>query len=116
VASLIPMTELPAGFSYPKEYLRIMELELTNLEPWWLMDGDILFRIYNGLAKRYPEDRFVPFAKREDNDDIACWDLAAGNIVIVHDFADPGRHRRGMFKDFYTWFRQAIEDLIEFDS
>ncbi|MCK9876765.1 hypothetical protein MXD59_13415 [Frankia sp. Ag45/Mut15] len=116
MVALIPMAELPEGFSYPEDYLRVIELGLTDLEPWWIMDGAILFNIYRGLAERYPDDSFVPFAKREDNDDVACWDLAGRNIVIVHDYASPGRHRRGEFKDFYAWFRQAVEDLIEFDG
>jgi hypothetical protein len=56
-----------------------------------------------------------PLQRVEGNDDIACWDLARKNIALVHDYASLGRHRRGEFKNFYAWFRQAIQDLIEFD-
>ena len=54
-------------------------------------------------------------AVRRDNDDVACWDTAAGNVVIVHDFASPGYEQRSELRDFYAWFRQAIEDFIEFE-
>jgi hypothetical protein len=47
---------------------------------------------------------------------VACWDLAQGNIVIVHDYAAPGwERRRPEFATFYDWFRQAVEDCITFE-
>jgi hypothetical protein len=70
---------------------------------------------HRSLAELYPEDVFVPFAYRQDNDDRACWESKAGKVIIVHAFAGPGWHRQGEFKNFYSWFRQAIEDLIDFD-
>ena len=68
-----------------------------------------------GLRNRYPDRLLVPFAVRQDNDDVACWDIDQGNVAVVHDFASPGWERRGEFPGFYDWLRQAIEDLIEFD-
>lgn len=40
----------------------------------------------------YPGRSLVPFACRQDNDDVACWDLdqGRGRVVIVHDFKSPG--------------------------
>jgi hypothetical protein len=55
------------------------------------------------------------FAVRQDNDDVACWDIDQANAVVVHDFASPGFEQRREFPGFYDWLRQAIEDLIEFD-
>jgi hypothetical protein len=58
---------------------------------------------------------------RQDNDDVACWDADAdadadaGKVVIVHDFASPGYEQRAELADFYSWFRQAIEDFIDFE-
>lgn len=68
-----------------------------------------------GLRERYRERSLVPFAVRQDNDDVACWDTIAGNVTIVHVFASPGYEQRSEFGDFYAWFRQAIEDFIEFE-
>ncbi len=53
--------------------------------------------------------------ERQDNDDVACFDVDRGKVVIVHDFASPGYEQRADFADFYAWLRQAIEDLIAFD-
>lgn len=117
MAELLDQVELPNNFHYPKEFLRVVNLGLTDLEPWLIFDGDALRRRNQGLRERFPERSLVPFARRQDNDDIACWDVAqaSGVVVIVHDFASPGWERRAEYTGFNEWFRQAIEDMLAFD-
>ncbi|MGW1197294.1 hypothetical protein ACWD4B_15875 [Streptomyces sp. NPDC002536] len=110
---ILTTTDLPQDFEYPAEFIRVVELGLTNLEPWWIFDGDQLRRRAVGLRERYPERRLVPFARRQDNDDVACWDLAQGDVSVIHDMARPGWEQRERFPDFNAWLRQAVEDLIE---
>jgi hypothetical protein len=116
VANLLSVDDLPGGFEYPAEFIRVVELGLINLEPWWIFDGELLWDRMTGLRERYPDRRLVPFARREDNDDVACWDLGQGDVVTVHDFASPGWEQRARFPDFNAWLRQAVEDLIEYGS
>ena len=114
MADLLPIEGLPEGFEYPPEFVRVVELGLTNIEPWWIIEGERLRNRAIGLRERYRQRSLVPFAIRQDNDDVACWDMGAGNVAIVHDFASPGYEQRAEFPDFYAWFRQAIDDFIEF--
>ena len=114
MADLLTVEDLPEGFWYPPEFTRVVELELTDLEPWLILDGKRLRMRCAGLRERYPERSLVPFAIRRDNDDVACWDAVTGDVVIVHDFASPGWEQRARFAGFNPWFRQAIDDLIEF--
>jgi len=105
--------ELPEGFAYPPEFLRVAQLGITNLEPWSILDGDGLRRSFNGLQERFPARKLVPFAARQDNDDVACWEVGQGQkIFVIHDFASPGWEKRGEFPSFWDWFRSAIEDFI----
>jgi hypothetical protein len=115
MADLLGVSDLPDGFSYPPEFIRVVELGLVDLEPWWILVGDLLRERTAGLAKRYPERRLVPFARRQDNDDVACWDLDSGKVTVIHDFASPGYEAREVLDDFYSWLRGAIEDLIAFE-
>jgi hypothetical protein len=114
---LIPKNDLPKLFSYPQPFLRVCEIGIANLEPWHFLGGELLRKMQSGLAGRYPDSCLVPFARRQDNDDIACFDanLPEG-VVIVHDFASASSEQRERFKSFYDWFRKAVEDLIEFDT
>lgn len=103
------------GFVYPHELVRVMNLGLVHLEPWWIMEGTLLRDRLVGVRKRYPTRKLVPFARRQDNDDLACFNLDNGKVAIIHDFASPGYEQRAEFADFYEWLRQAVEDLIEFE-
>ena len=114
--SLLSAADLPAEFSYPSQFLRLVELGLTDLEPWCIMAGDELGSRFQGLRGRYPSRVVVPFARRIDNDDVACWDLdRGGRVSILHDFASPGWEQQAEFEDVYAWLRQVVEDLIEYD-
>jgi hypothetical protein len=116
MADLLNVSDLPDGFFYPSGFIRVVELGLTNLEPWWILTGNLLRDRYQGIMRRYPGLSLVPFARRQDNDDVACWEVKADKVVVIHDFADEVNLIRAEFKDFYAWLRQAVEDLIEFDS
>jgi len=117
MADLLSVKDLPSGFWYPSSFVRVVELGLMHLEPWDVLEGSRLRWRNEGLAQRFPARELVPFAERQDNDDVACWDLALGGeqVVIVHDFASPGWEKRDEYLDFYAWLRQAVEDLIGFE-
>jgi hypothetical protein len=114
---LLTDKELPGGFNYPKQFNHIVDLGLTDLEPWYVLQGKPLREMVAGLSQRYPDRKLVPFARRQDNDDIACWQSGSGDeVFIIHDFASVGWEQRDHFSSFYEWLRRTIEDLIEFDS
>ena len=51
------------------------------------------------------------------NDDVACWDAdQPKQVLIIHDLAESDWAQRKVFDGFYAWLRQAVDDLIEFDS
>ena len=41
MADLLSASDLPDGFDYPAEFVRLVELDLTNLEPWWSSTANI---------------------------------------------------------------------------
>lgn len=112
---LLSISETPEGFDYPSDFIRAFELGILALEPWWALEGDRLRRRLNGLRDRYPSrGDLVPFATRQDCDDIACFRPGSDAVVIIHDFASPGWEERATYESFVAWLRQAVEDYIEF--
>jgi hypothetical protein len=108
--------ELPVGFNYPRQFEHIVERGLLDLEPWYVLQGKALRDTKAGLEQRYPDRRLVPFARRQDNDDVACWQAGESEgVFVIHDFASAGWEQSASFASFYGWLRKAIEDLIEFD-
>ena len=112
---MLSSEELPKGFQYPDLFTRLVSLGILNIEPWWIPQGDLLRQRMASLRSRYPDRTLVIFASRQDNDDIACWDIDQGGVSLLHDFAEPGWEQRQRLTDFAAWLRLAIDDFIEFD-
>jgi len=109
--------ELPEWFEYPKPFKRVVWLELVDLEPWFIINGARVEERMKGLKTRYPTRDLVPFARRGDNDDLACWERDRGEaVVLIHDHTTPGHEEIGTFPNFWDWFRSAVEEMIEFDE
>lgn len=107
---------LPDGFSYPKQYLRFLKTGASELLPWYFLGAENLKKKYQGLRNRFNKRALVPFAVRDDNDDVACWEAGHGErVFIVHDFAGPGWEQREEFPDFNAWLYSALEEYIRFD-
>ena len=117
VDELLSGTELPNGFTYPSAFRRVVSLGLVELDPWFFLDGPGLRERLDGIRQRYRHRVLVPFARRGDNDDVACWDLdlADGSISVIHDYASSGWEQKEQFSDFAAWFRQAVDDMLEFE-
>jgi hypothetical protein len=108
----------PNWFKYPKEYSRVVDLKIVNLEPWFFLDGEELESRYRGLKERFPTAELIPFARRADNDDVACWEKSGGNlkVYVVHDFSRWGWEKHKEYEDFWSWYRKAMEDMIEHEQ
>jgi len=108
---------LPKDFKYPDELVKIIELNLTNINPWIVLNNEDIIKIrYEGVKKRYPNRILIPFAQRLDNDDIACFEIGSKNAIqIIHDFASSGYEQKKSYRNFWDWFKSAIDDMINFD-
>ncbi len=114
---LLSAEELPAGFEYPRPFLRLVERELLYFEPWFVLLGDQLRLRHSGMAERFPDRRIVPFARREDEDDVACFDADdPASVLVLHDFAGPGWERPRRLDSFAAWVRLAVEDMLAGDA
>ncbi|UHM89759.1 hypothetical protein [Rahnella victoriana] len=112
---LLTDSELPTWFSYPDSFKRIFEQGLIDFDPWIIMDDARLRVRYEGIKKRYPSRELIPFARREDNDDVACWERSKnGKVIIIHDFASEGYEDVKELDSFWDWLRSALEATIEY--
>jgi hypothetical protein len=115
---ILDQADVPPWLTPPPAYLRLLRLNLVNLEPWHLLDAPSAVRRTSGLRQRYPNRTLFAFAARQDCDDVACWEEGVSSRVqIIHDFAEAGweqRENRG-FDSLWDWFRTAVEEMIEFE-
>lgn len=101
------------GYVYPAEFVKIVQLNLLDFDVWYLMNNEQVNIRIKGLKTRYPNRNLIPFARRDDCDDIACFEVGKGNRVqIIHDFASEGFEQRKEYQCFWDWFRDAIDEMI----
>jgi hypothetical protein len=87
----------------------------ADLEPWLVYPPGEIPEWAAALKGPYPARNILPFAQRQDMDDIACFDLDEGGISVIHPGADPGSEQCARFDDVEGWFRAAISDYIAHD-
>lgn len=88
---IFDIQKLYKNYNYPKEFLKIVQLNLVDFDMWYLMSKDDVEIRIKGLRNRYPERKLIPFARRDDCDDIACFEIGKGDKVeIIHDFSSSG--------------------------
>lgn len=56
---LLTDKELPAWFSYPDSFKRIIDQGLLYFDPWVIMEDEWLRTRYEGIKKRYPSKELV---------------------------------------------------------
>ncbi|MBO6504698.1 MAG: hypothetical protein JJ960_06350 [Kordiimonadaceae bacterium] len=112
---LLTSKEVPEWFTYPPGFLRIYNQGLVNFEPWKIIKEDRLRYRLQGLKNRYPKRNVIPFAERQDNDDVACFEKGVVGVVIIHDYASQGWESREGFDSFWDWLRSALEETIYWD-
>ena len=104
-------------FQYPESFKKLIELNLVDFDIWYLLDSEWSLSLYEGLQERYPSRKLIPFDKRGDCDDTACFEIGKGNKVqLIHDFAAEGWEQRKEFNDFWEWMEYAVKCMIEYNK
>ncbi|MEM8696557.1 MAG: hypothetical protein AAGE05_11095 [Pseudomonadota bacterium] len=111
---LIPDFDLPQWFEYPEAFLNYLSQYISNsglldLGPsWQILTGELLLLRDDGLKKNFPRWQLVPFARRVDSDDMACWEnVSFPAVQVVHDYCSPKYARREIYPSFEAWVEAA---------
>lgn len=108
---LLKAHEIPGELSYPCTFLLWVERGLIDLGPWWIISRDLALGFLPTLDDAFSRP-LLPFAKRDDRDEIACFDEA--NTVVTVDPWDV-KNEIATYEDFHEWVRDAIEVMLEWD-
>jgi hypothetical protein len=112
---MLEADEVPSGFSYPQDFIDAVESGVVDIGPWQILSGKWLRVRISGLRERFPGRQLVPFARRLDSDDVACWDLEQqGAVCVVHDFSAPGWEKRQGYESFSAWYADAQAEADDY--
>lgn len=62
-------------------FLKVIELNLLDFDLWYIMDEDRVLNRIKGFRERYFNRKFILFVRRDDNDDIVCFEVEKGEKV-----------------------------------
>jgi hypothetical protein len=110
-------------FVPPKGYRWLIDRKLVGfdddespLQPWHYLSSRYAF----DLSKRWPNvpasGRLFAFAKRQDNDDLACFEVVgnqASRVVLVHGWTPEGYWPLQTFDTFWEWLKAVVDDVEE---
>ena len=101
-------------YRFPIKYQSFIELGVSDFGYWYLIPNEQLNSRIIGLKQRYPDRKLIPFARRDDCDDIACFDVdIPDKVLIIHDFAKNGYELKKTYNDLSEWFQDVIGELLK---
>ena len=108
------------AFTPPRGYFWLLEREIigfdspTRLRPWYFLaePWDVQKTWPQGPSK----DSLVAFARRQDNDDIACLEVVGGKavrVVLIHGWTSEGYVVCESYENFWEWIKGVIDDIAQ---
>ncbi|MDR1181550.1 MAG: hypothetical protein LBL13_06200 [Bacteroidales bacterium] len=110
------------GVSVPCGYAWLLERGLINfepfcgLQPWHYLKRDRILLV----QERWPQGPsirpLIVFAKRQDNDDMACFEVDSKcvvAVVIIHGWTSNGYDIVARYESFWDWVKAVVEDVRE---
>lgn len=102
-------------FEYPEAIERLVALQLVNYDYWYVMKKEQAEIVYEDVRSQCRHKKLIPFARRGDNEDIACFEVGKGeNVVILKHSEFLGYRPYMKFESVWDWFREAIETMIKY--
>ena len=105
---------LPTGYQWLVDHGLVGFEPFTQLQPWYYLPDDQCF----WTTERWPNanaKRLFVFARRQDNDDLACMNFdeneIVNGIILIQGWTKSGFDIVQEFPDFWLWRQQVIQDI-----
>jgi len=125
----------------PSPYLWVVDRGLvgfdafTTLQPWYFLKGPEIFdvmekwpagpgNIVDATMQSYPRPEMsglLAFARRQDCDDIACFELPSietPRVILIQGWTRSGEAYDlvASYSNFWDWMKSVIDDIAEWST
>lgn len=108
----------------PRGYYWLLERGLVScddnfgpLQPWFYLPENHSFWLEDRWAWPNKNEHVFVFAKRQDNDDLACMIFdGEGNFLrvdLIEGWVGDGYALKGNFGSFWNWVKHVVDDIEE---
>ncbi len=108
--------DTPRGYKWLLKRGLVGYYDSSPLEPWYYLERDEVFDVTDEWPHGPAKDRLVAFARRQDSDDVACFEVGpqgANSVVIIHGWTNAGYDIVAEYRTFWEWLRSVIDDIGE---
>lgn len=102
----------PEWLNYPEALKNMILNGEVKLTPWHLMQKERVLLEISVLFKLY-QRHLIPFAYRQDNDNLACFEKESSKVFIIHVFASKGFENEDTFENFDDWYQDVYEEMVD---
>ena len=107
---LLPEHLRPEWLQYPPALVEMVRSGRVKLVPWHLDKSAAAMNQHLRFKAHLARD-LMPFAYRQDREDLACFEKGKGDsVMIIHDNTDPGWEDDDFYPSFADWLRAAEEE------
>lgn len=88
----------------------------SALQPWYFLPQEQVFSVRDRWPKATEDVNLVAFARRQDCDDIACFDATEGDVtiarvVVVHGWTPEGYAIAAKYETIWAWLGDVVADI-----
>lgn len=106
----------PAGYAWLLDRGWVGFEPFTGLQPWHYVEADSWFSVKERWPHGPSDRELVLFARRQDNDDLACFELGregVERVVVIHGWTSSGYDIGSVHASFWDWLKASIDDVAE---
>jgi hypothetical protein len=108
--------EVPSGYKWLIDRGLVGFAANSSLQPWHYLPSRHVFDLKERWPSGSANTRLVAFAKRQDCDDLACFEVIgprAERVIVVHGWTADGYQVDRMYQTFWEWLKAVIDDIAE---
>jgi hypothetical protein len=108
--------EPPRGYTWAQERGIIGQQPTSALEPWFYLAPADIFDPDEKWSKQRTRYRLVAFARRYDQDAIACFAIAdrtVQRIVVIQGWTSDGYDVVAEYATYWEWLKSVIDDIAD---
>lgn len=109
---------LPPGYQWLLKK-GIIAYYSSPLYPWYYLSKQDVFNVTDKWPQGSYEGCLIAFARRYDNDDIACFSVksqAVECVVVINGWTSSGYDVIASYNTFWEWLKSVIDDIAELEE
>ena len=109
-------------FIPPHGYFVLLDRKMVSfgpfgvLRPWYYLDKENVIFVNEKWPCGPSRQTLVAFARRQDSDDIACFEVCGGSgvaVVVINGWTANGYTILAKHRDFWSWLKSVVDDIAE---